>query len=478
MTDARAAADRRGQRAQPQARARRAGPRRLRDGRGARRRARRSSWRARTGPDMILMDIQLPGMDGLEALARLRADPATAGIPAVAFTAFAMKDDRERFLAAGFDGYLEKPISVRELPGAGGRAAGERRRGARRDRRGHDPGRRRPRRRTSGCWRRCWRRAATRSSRRPRATRRSSACAAEPVDLVLLDIVMPGMDGYEVCRALRADAGHAVPAGRDDHRQRRAGEGGGDRGRAPTTSSPSRSTRPSCSRACARCCASSATTTRSRRRRPSWPRGTAQLEQRVERAGRRARARAAGCGASCRRSSPSSSSSSGDESFLESHRREITVVFCDLRGFTAFAETAEPEDLMAVLRRVPRGAGRSRPPLRGDARALHRRRADGRSSTTRSRAPTPRSAPSGWPWRCATASRRWPRAGAGMGHDLAFAVGIAQGHATLGRIGFEGRFDYAAIGSVTNLAARLCAEAGPRPDPGQPARATPRPRSS
>jgi two-component system, cell cycle response regulator DivK len=67
-------------------------------------------------PDMVLMDIQLPGMDGLEALARLRADPATAGIPAVAFTAFAMKDDRERFLAAGFHGYLEKPISVREFP--------------------------------------------------------------------------------------------------------------------------------------------------------------------------------------------------------------------------------------------------------------------------------------------------------------------------------------------------------------------------
>jgi two-component system, cell cycle response regulator DivK len=65
------------------------------------------------GPDMILMDIQLPGMDGLEALAELRSDPATAAIPVVAFTAFAMKDDRERLLAAGFDGYLEKPISVR-----------------------------------------------------------------------------------------------------------------------------------------------------------------------------------------------------------------------------------------------------------------------------------------------------------------------------------------------------------------------------
>ena len=68
-------------------------------------------------PDLVLMDVQLPGMDGVQALERLRADPATNGIPVVAVTAFAMKDDRARFVAAGFDGYLEKPISVREFPG-------------------------------------------------------------------------------------------------------------------------------------------------------------------------------------------------------------------------------------------------------------------------------------------------------------------------------------------------------------------------
>ena len=67
-------------------------------------------------PDLILMDIQLPGMDGLTALQRLRADPSTAAIKVIALTAFAMKDDRERFVSAGFDGYLSKPISVRELP--------------------------------------------------------------------------------------------------------------------------------------------------------------------------------------------------------------------------------------------------------------------------------------------------------------------------------------------------------------------------
>ncbi len=68
-------------------------------------------------PGLVLMDVQLPGMDGVEALSRLRADPVTADIRVVALTAFAMKDDRDRFLAAGFDGYLEKPLDVREFPG-------------------------------------------------------------------------------------------------------------------------------------------------------------------------------------------------------------------------------------------------------------------------------------------------------------------------------------------------------------------------
>ena len=68
-------------------------------------------------PDLILMDVQLPGIDGVQALGRLQADAATAAIPVVALTAFAMKDDRERFLAAGFHAYLEKPISVTALPG-------------------------------------------------------------------------------------------------------------------------------------------------------------------------------------------------------------------------------------------------------------------------------------------------------------------------------------------------------------------------
>jgi two-component system cell cycle response regulator DivK len=68
-------------------------------------------------PDVILMDIRLPDMDGTEAVRQLKEDGRTAGIPVVALTSFAMKGDRERFLAAGFDGYLEKPISVKAFPG-------------------------------------------------------------------------------------------------------------------------------------------------------------------------------------------------------------------------------------------------------------------------------------------------------------------------------------------------------------------------
>ena len=67
-------------------------------------------------PDLVLMDLQLPGIDGMEALRQLRASPRTADIPVVAVTAQAMKQDRERVLEAGFDGYVEKPISVRAFP--------------------------------------------------------------------------------------------------------------------------------------------------------------------------------------------------------------------------------------------------------------------------------------------------------------------------------------------------------------------------
>ena len=151
---------------------------------------------------------------------------------------------------------------------------------------------------------------------------------------------------------------------------------------------------------------------------------------------------------------------SGTEKQLESHRREITALFCDLRGFTGFSESADPEDVMALLRDYHTAIGEiiikysgtleryagdgvmvvfndpvpvENPALQAVLMALEMRDAIGALTET---------------W------RRW-------GHDIGFGIGIAHGFATLGTIGFEGRFDYAAIGTVSNVASRLCDEAKP-----------------
>jgi GAF domain-containing protein len=151
---------------------------------------------------------------------------------------------------------------------------------------------------------------------------------------------------------------------------------------------------------------------------------------------------------------------SGTEKQLESHRREITALFCDLRGFTGFSESADPEDVSALLREYHAAIGEKiikysgtleryagdgvmvvfndpvpveNPPLQAVLMALEMRDAIGALTET---------------W------RRW-------GHDIGFGIGIAHGFATLGTIGFEGRFDYAAIGTVSNVASRLCDEAKP-----------------
>ena len=150
--------------------------------------------------------------------------------------------------------------------------------------------------------------------------------------------------------------------------------------------------------------------------------------------------------------------SSGDEKLLESHRREITVVFCDLRGFTAFAETAEPEEVMGVLREYHAAMGALIFQFGG---TLERFAGDGLMVFFNDPLPCPD--PAQRAVRMAVAMREGAAELAGAwrkrGHQLDFGVGIAMGYATLGRIGFEGRFDYGAIGTVTNLASRLCGEA-------------------
>jgi len=150
--------------------------------------------------------------------------------------------------------------------------------------------------------------------------------------------------------------------------------------------------------------------------------------------------------------------SSGAEAILATHRRDIVVLFCDMRGFTAFSETAEPEDVMTVLREYHGTLG---PLIHHYEGTLERFTGDGMIVIFNDPMPCPdpafRAVRLAVEMRDAVASlaRSW----AGRGHEVGFGVGIAQGYATLGPIGFEGRFDYTAMGTVTNLAARLCAEA-------------------
>src|SRR5216684_1886404 len=150
--------------------------------------------------------------------------------------------------------------------------------------------------------------------------------------------------------------------------------------------------------------------------------------------------------------------SSGGEKLLESHRREITVLFCDLRGFTAFSETAEPEEVMSVLREYHAVLGTLVHKYQGTLE-----RFAGDAILVLFNDPLPLPDPSGQAVQMAVEMReqvaqlllKWRK----LGHELGFGVGIAHGYATLGRIGFEGRFDYGAVGTVVNLAARLCSDA-------------------
>ena len=277
------------------------------------------------------------------------------------------------------------------------------------------------------------------------------------VDLVLLDVVMPEMDGYAVCRALRDDPATLflpvvmITASGNSEKLASIEAGADDFVTKPFDQ--------------AELLGRVGSLLRIKRyhdtiesQAAELARWNRELEQRVqdqvdalERLGRLRRFL-----------SPQLADvviSSGGESFLESHRREITVVFCDLRGFTGFAETVEPEDVMDVLRQYHAALGELIHQFEG---TLERFTGDGLMVFFNDPLPCP-DAPEravrmavAMRERVATLAAGW----SSRGHELGFGIGIAQGHATLGRIGFEGRSDYAAIGSVTNLAARLCAEAG------------------
>lgn len=150
--------------------------------------------------------------------------------------------------------------------------------------------------------------------------------------------------------------------------------------------------------------------------------------------------------------------SSGDERVLESHRREVTVVFCDLRDFTPFSETAEPEEVITVLREYHKTLGALIDKFEG---TIERFAGDGLLILFND--PLPCADPSARAVRMAVEMRdQVAKLAAGwrsQGHELGFGIGIAHGYATLGCIGFEGRFQYSATGTVPNLASRLCDQA-------------------
>jgi class 3 adenylate cyclase len=273
---------------------------------------------------------------------------------------------------------------------------------------------------------------------------------AEPPDLVLLDVVMPEMSGYEVCRKIREKPATAtlpvvMVTALDPAQERVKGiEAGADDFLTKPINQAELLAR----------VRSLLRIKELHDRLAEWNRTLEErVQEQVAQLERLSRLK--------RFFSPHLAEAivSGDaEDPLRSHRREITVVFLDLRGFTAFAETAEPEEIMGVLREYHAAMGGL---VLAHAGTLERFTGDGMMIFFND--PTPVTNPTERAIGMALAMREAVRGLAAgwktRGWELDFGVGIAQGYATLGAIGFEGRQDYAAIGTVTNLAARLCGEA-------------------
>jgi len=281
--------------------------------------------------------------------------------------------------------------------------------------------------------------------------------AGPPVDMVLLDVMMPVMDGHETLRRLKADpATRAVPVlmisalGEIDSVVRCIELGAEDYLPKPFE--------PVLLRARIGACLEKKRLRdqelRQAQELAEWNRNLeARVAEQVAQLDRLGRLK--------RFFSPQLAElilEGGTEDPLRSHRCEITVVFLDLRGFTAFAETAEPEEVMALLAQYHAEMGRL---ILAHEGTLERFTGDGLMVFFNDPVLVPD--PAVRAVRMALAMRdRVGELAAGwrrQGHDLGAGIGIAQGFATLGAIGFEGRMDYGAIGTVTNLAARLCAEA-------------------
>ena len=276
-------------------------------------------------------------------------------------------------------------------------------------------------------------------------------------DVVLLDVMMPGLDGYETCRRIRQEPTTSfVPVvmvtASGDAEKVRATEAGADDFVTKPLNQAELLARV---RSLVRVKRYHDTVTAQAAALAEW---NQELEARVQ----AQVAELVRLGRLRRFLSPQVAQvvvDSGDESFLKSHRREIVSLFTDLRGFTSFAERAEPEETMEVLSAYHHALGELVFAYEG---TLEHFAGDGILVFFNDPVPCP-DAPDRavrmameMRSRVAVLSQTWRQ----QGHDLGFGVGIAQGYATLGRVGFPGRYDYAAIGTVTNLAARLCANAG------------------
>ncbi len=276
-------------------------------------------------------------------------------------------------------------------------------------------------------------------------------------DLVLLDVVMPEMNGYEVCRHIRNDMGnHVLPVvmvtalNPDDERIKGLEAGADDFLTKPVNMAELEAR----VRSLLRVKMLYQKIQAQADELAEWNTGLeSRVKSQVEELDKLGRLK--------RFLSPQVADliiSSGDESVLDSHRSQIAALFCDLRGFTHFSETAEPEDVIEVLQTYHEEMGRL---IYDHEGTIDHRAGDGIMCIFND--PLPCDEPTLQAVRLAVAMRErmdellgeWRK----MGHELGFGVGLSTGYATLGLVGFEGRYDYCANGSVVNLAARLSDEA-------------------